>query len=253
MFDSTEPQVVEAGLRHHGGKAILNSANLEEGDGEGKRMDRVFRLAREYGAAVICLTIDEEGQARTAEWKLRVAKRIYDIAIERYGLEPTDLIFDALTFPLSTGDDDLRRDAMETIEAIRRIKAELPGASTILGLSNVSFGLKPAARHVLNSVFLHECREAGLDAAIVHAARIVPLNRVDERQREVALDLIYDRRPRRLRPAHRVHGAVRGRRGRRDREGGPLRLAGRRSACRTASSTATATASKPISTKRSRR
>ena len=121
-------------------------------------------------------------------------ERIYDIAIERYGLEPTDLIFDPLTFPLSTGDDDLRRDAMETIEAIRRIKTELPGASTILGLSNVSFGLKPAARHVLNSVFLHECREAGLDAAIVHAARIVPLNRVDERQREVALDLIYDRR-----------------------------------------------------------
>jgi len=194
VFDSTEPPVVEAGLRHHGGKAILNSANLEEGEGEGKRMDRVFRLAREYGAAVICLTIDEEGQARTADWKLRVAHRIYDIAQERYGLEPTDLIFDPLTFPLSTGDDDLRRDAMETIEAIRRIKAELPGASTILGLSNVSFGLKPVARHVLNSVFLHECREAGLDAAIVHAARIVPLNRVDERQREVALDLIYDRR-----------------------------------------------------------
>jgi 5-methyltetrahydrofolate--homocysteine methyltransferase len=194
VFDSTEPPVVEAGLRHHGGKAILNSANLEEGEGEGKRMDRVFRLAREYGAAVICLTIDEEGQARTADWKLRVARRIYDIAQERYGLEPTDLIFDPLTFPLSTGDDDLRGDAMQTIEAIRRIKAELPGASTILGLSNVSFGLKPAARHVLNSVFLHECREAGLDAAIVHAARIVPLNRVDERQREVALDLIYDRR-----------------------------------------------------------
>ena len=194
VFDSTEPPVVEAGLRHHGGKAILNSANLEEGEGEGKRMDRVFRLAREYGAAVICLTIDEEGQARTADWKLRVAKRIYDLAVDKYGIEPTDLIFDALTFPLSTGDDDLRRDAMETIEAIRRVKTELPGASTILGLSNVSFGLKPAARHVLNSVFLHECREAGLDAAIVHAARIVPLNRVDERQREVALDLIYDRR-----------------------------------------------------------
>jgi 5-methyltetrahydrofolate--homocysteine methyltransferase len=194
VFDSTEPQVVETGLRHHGGKAIINSANLEEGDAEGKRMDRVFRLAREYGAAVICLTIDEEGQARTADWKLRVARRLYDIAIERYGLEPTDLIFDALTFPLSTGDDDLRRDAMETIEAIRRIKAELPGASTILGLSNVSFGLKPAARHVLNSVFLHECIEAGLDAAIVHAARIMPLHKIDERQREVALDLIYDRR-----------------------------------------------------------
>jgi len=194
VFDSTEPQVLEAGLKHHGGKALLNSANLEEGDAEGKRMDRVFRLAREYGAAVICLTIDEEGQARTADWKLRVAKRIYDIAIERYGLAPSDLIFDALTFPLSTGDDDLRRDAMETIEAIRRIKAELPGAHTVLGLSNVSFGLKPAARHVLNSVFLHECREAGLDAAIVHAARIIPLHRIDERQKEVALDLIYDRR-----------------------------------------------------------
>jgi 5-methyltetrahydrofolate--homocysteine methyltransferase len=194
VFDSTEPDVVETGLKHHGGKAILNSANLEEGDGEGKRMDRVFRLAREYGAAVICLTIDEEGQARDADWKLRVARRIYDIAIERYGLEPTDLIFDPLTFPLSTGDEDLRRDAMESIEAIRRIKTELPGSSTTLGLSNVSFGLKPAARHVLNSVFLHECREAGLDAAIVHAARIMPMHKIDERQREVALDLIYDRR-----------------------------------------------------------
>ena len=194
VFDSTEPDVVEAGLKHHGGKAILNSANLEEGEGEGKRMDRVFRLAKEYGAAVICLTIDEEGQARTADWKLRVAKRIYDIAQERYGIEPTDLIFDTLTFPLSTGDDDLRRDAMETIEAIRRIKTECPGASTVLGLSNVSFGLKPAARHVLNSVFLHECREAGLDAAIVHAARIMPMHKIEDRQREVALDLIYDRR-----------------------------------------------------------
>jgi 5-methyltetrahydrofolate--homocysteine methyltransferase len=194
VFDSTEPPVLETGLQHHGGKAILNSANLEEGEAEGKRMDRVFNLAREYGAAVICLTIDEEGQARTADWKLRIARRLYDIATERYGIDPSDLIFDALTFPLSTGDDDLRRDAMETIEAIRRIKAELPGASTVLGLSNVSFGLKPAARHVLNSVFLHECREAGLDAAIVHAARIMPLHRIDERQREVALDLIYDKR-----------------------------------------------------------
>ncbi len=194
VFDSTEPQVVETGLQHHGGKAILNSANLEEGEAEGKRMDRVFRLAREYGAAVICLTIDEEGQARDADWKLRVARRLYDLAIDKYGLEPTDLIFDALTFPLSTGDDDLRRDAMETIEAIRRIKAELPGASTVLGLSNVSFGLKPAARHVLNSVFLHECREAGLDAAIVHAARIMPMHKIPDEQRTVALDLIYDRR-----------------------------------------------------------
>jgi 5-methyltetrahydrofolate--homocysteine methyltransferase len=194
VFDSTEPAVLEAGLQHHGGKALLNSANLEEGEGDGKRMDRVLSLAREYGAAVICLTIDEEGQARDADWKLRVAHRIYDIATQKYGIDGTDLIFDPLTFPLSAGTEDLRRDGMETIEAIRRIKTELPGVSTILGLSNVSFGLKPAARHVLNSVFLHECREAGLDAAIVHAARIMPMHKIDERARAVALDLIYDRR-----------------------------------------------------------
>jgi 5-methyltetrahydrofolate--homocysteine methyltransferase len=194
VFDSTEPPVMETGLQHHGGKALLNSANLEDGDGPGKRMDRVFSLAREYGAGVICLTIDEEGQARDADWKFRIAKRIYEIATERYGIAPTDLIFDPLTFPLSTGDDNLRRDAIETMDAIRRIKAELPGASTILGLSNVSFGLKPAARHVLNSVFLNECREAGLDAAIVHAARIVPMHRIPDEQKQAALDLIYDRR-----------------------------------------------------------
>src|SRR4029453_18431491 len=167
-LDSTEPQVMEAGLRHIGGRAILNSANLEDGEGPGSRLDRVFSLARDYGAAVICLLIDEEGQARDVEWKLRVAHRIAQIATERYGLEPGDLIFDALTFPLSTGGEDLRRDAMNTIEAIRRIKAELPGVYTPLGVSNVSFGLSPAARHVLNSVFLHECVEAGLDSAIVH-------------------------------------------------------------------------------------
>jgi len=194
VFDSTEPPVMEAGLQHFGGKAILNSANLEDGDGEGSRCDRVFSLAREYGAAVVCLTIDEEGQARTTDWKFRVAERIYRMAIDRYGIPPTDLIFDALTFPLSAGTEDLRKDGIETIEAIRRIKSELPGAHTILGLSNVSFGLKPAARHVLNSVFLHECRQAGLDAAIVHAARIMPMHKIDERAREVALDLIYDRR-----------------------------------------------------------
>jgi 5-methyltetrahydrofolate--homocysteine methyltransferase len=194
VLDSTEPPVLEAGLQWIGGRAILNSANLEDGEAEGSRMDRVFTLAREYGAAVICLLIDEEGQARDVEWKLRVAHRIHDIAVDRYGLEPGDLIFDALTFPLSTGGEDLRGDAMATMDAIRRIKAELPGVFTVLGLSNVSFGLKPAARHVLNSVFLHECRDAGLDAAIVHAARIMPLNRIPEEQVQVCLDLIYDRR-----------------------------------------------------------
>jgi len=194
VMDSTESPVMEAGLQWVGGRAILNSANLEDGEGEGTRFDRVMRLAREYGAAVICLLIDEQGQARDVEWKLRVAHRIHDLAVNRYGLSPSDLIFDALTFPLSTGDEDLRGDGMATIDAIRRIKAELPGVYTVLGVSNVSFGLKPAARHVLNSVFLHECVSAGLDAAIVHAARIMPLNRIDEHQREVALDLVFDRR-----------------------------------------------------------
>ncbi|MGH9187350.1 MAG: methionine synthase [Acidimicrobiales bacterium] len=194
VLDSPEPQVMEAGLQWIGGRAILPSANLEDGEAPGSRLDRVFTLAKEYGAAVICLLIDEEGQARDVEWKMRVAHRILALATERYGLEPSDLIFDALTFPLSTGDEDLRRDGMATIEAIRRIKTELPGAYTVLGLSNVSFGLKPAARHVLNSVFLHECREAGLDSAIVHAARIMPLNRIPEEQVQVSLDLIYDRR-----------------------------------------------------------
>ena len=142
----------------------------------------------------ICLLIDEEGQARDIEWKLRIAHRIHDLAVDRYGLQPQDLIFDALTFPLSTGDDDLRRDAMATIDAIKAIKAEMPGVYTTLGVSNVSFGLSPAARHVLNSVFLHECVQAGLDSAIVHAAKITPLAKVPEVQREVCLDLIYDRR-----------------------------------------------------------
>jgi 5-methyltetrahydrofolate--homocysteine methyltransferase len=194
VLDSTEPPVIEAGLQRLGGRAILNSANLEDGEDEGSRFDRVCSLAREYGAAVICLLIDEDGQARDVEWKLRVAHRIHDLATTRYGLAPSDLIFDALTFPLSTGDEDLRHDAMNTIEAIRRIKAELPGVYTTLGVSNVSFGLSPAARHVLNSVFLHEAVEAGLDSAIVHAARIVPLNKIPDEQVKVCLDLVYDRR-----------------------------------------------------------
>ena len=194
VLDSTEPQVMEAGLQRLGGRAILNSANLEDGELPGSRLDRVFSLAREYGAAVICLLIDERGQARDVEWKMEIAHRIHDIASERYGLDASDLIFDALTFPLSTGDDDLRADAKHTIEAIGRIKSEIPGAFTTLGVSNVSFGLKPAARHVLNSVFLHECTTAGLDSAIVHAGKITPLARIPEEQRQVCLDLVYDRR-----------------------------------------------------------
>ncbi len=194
VIDSTEPPVMQAALERIGGRAILNSANLEDGELPGSRLDRVFSLARDHGAAVICLLIDERGQARDVEWKMQIAHRLHEIATERYGLSATDLIFDALTFPLSTGDDDLRRDAMHTIDAIRRIKAEIPGASTTLGVSNVSFGLKPAARHVLNSVFLHECVAAGLDSAIVHAGKIVPLNRIPDEHKQVCLDLIHDRR-----------------------------------------------------------
>jgi 5-methyltetrahydrofolate--homocysteine methyltransferase len=194
MLDSTEPNVIETGLQWIGGKAILNSVNLEDGHAEGTRLDRFLRLASEYGAAVVATCIDEEGQARTAEWKFRAASAIYELATQRYGIEPTDLLFDPLALPLSTGMEESRRDGIETIEGIRLIKDGLPGARTIIGLSNVSFGLTPAARHVLNSVFLHECQQAGLDAAIVHAARIMPLNKIDPRAVEICLDLIYDRR-----------------------------------------------------------
>ncbi|MHB1709782.1 MAG: methionine synthase [Acidimicrobiales bacterium] len=194
MVDSTEAAVVESALSWIGGRAVINSVNLEDGDGPGTRFDKVLTLAREFGAAVVCTCIDTEGQARTADWKLRAAKAIHDIAVERYGLRASDLLFDPLALPLSTGMEESRRDGIETIEGIRRIKAELPGAFTVFGLSNVSFGLNPAARQVLNSVFLHECVEAGLDAAIVHASKILPLSKVGERAREVCLDLIYDRR-----------------------------------------------------------
>jgi 5-methyltetrahydrofolate--homocysteine methyltransferase len=194
VIDSTEPPVVEAALQWIGGRAVLNSVNLEDGDAEGTRLDRFLTLARDYGAAVICTCIDTEGQARTADWKFRAAKAIHDLAVERYGLEPEDLLFDALALPLSTGMEESRRDGIETIEGIRRIKAELPGVHTVLGLSNVSLGLSPAARQVLNSVFLHECTQAGLDAAIVHAGKILPLNRIGDRERELCLDLVYDRR-----------------------------------------------------------
>ncbi len=194
VIDSTEPEVVETALRWIGGRPVLNSVNLEDGDAPGTRLDRFLDLARTYGAAVICTCIDTEGQARTAAWKLRAARAIHDLAVGRYGLEPSDLLFDPLALPLSTGMEESRRDGIETIEGIRAIKAALPGVHTVLGLSNVSFGLNPAARHVLNSVFLHECVEAGLDAAIVHAGRIQPLSRIPDEQRRVCLDLVYDRR-----------------------------------------------------------
>ena len=191
VFDSTEVPVIETALKLYGGKGIVNSINLEDGE---RKITRLLPLIKRFGAAAVALVIDEEGQARTVDWKLRVAHRIHDLAVGRYGMESGDLLFDMLTFPLGGGQEDLRGDAMATLEAIRRVKTELPGTHTILGVSNVSFGLKPAARRVLNSVFLAEAVEAGLDAAIVNARQIRPLSRIPEEQIETARDLIHDRR-----------------------------------------------------------
>ncbi len=194
VLDSTEPEVVEAGLEMLGGRSVINSVNYEDGDGPSSRIARVMPIVREHGAAVVALTIDEEGQARTAEWKARVATRLIEDLTSRWGLQVGDILVDCLTFPIATGQEETRRDALETIEAIREVKHRHPEVQTTLGLSNVSFGLNPAARVVLNSAFLHECVRAGLDSAIVHSAKIVPMARIPDEQREVALDLIYDRR-----------------------------------------------------------
>jgi 5-methyltetrahydrofolate--homocysteine methyltransferase len=191
MFDSTEWEKMEAGLQHAGGKSILNSTNYEDGE---PRFAKVIDLARTYGASVVIGTIDEEGMARTADGKFKIAKRAYEQATGELGLPATDIFFDPLALPISTGIEEDRRNALETIEGIKRIKAELPGCFTILGVSNISFGLNPASRVVLNSVFLHDAVEAGLDAAIVNASKIEPLNRIGEQELKVARDLIYDRR-----------------------------------------------------------
>ena len=194
VLDSTEPAVIEAGLENLGGRSVINSVNYEDGDGPDSRLRNLMPIVREHGAAVIALTIDEEGQARTAEWKLRVAERLIAQLTGEFGMRECDIIIDTLTFPITTGQEDGRRDALETIEAIRELKRRHPDVQTTLGISNVSFGLNPAARAVLNSVFLHEAVAAGLDSAIVHAARILPISRIPEEQLQVAQDLVYDRR-----------------------------------------------------------
>ena len=194
VIDSTEPEVVEAGLELLGGRAVVNSVNYEDGTGPRSRMHRMMKVVQEHGAAVVALTIDEEGQARTAEWKTRVADRLITDLVDDWGMRVEDIIVDALTFPIATGQEETRRDGIETIEAIRAIKAQHPQVQTTLGLSNVSFGLNPAARVVLNSVFLHECVQAGLDSAIVHASKILPMARIPDAQRQAALDLVYDKR-----------------------------------------------------------
>jgi 5-methyltetrahydrofolate--homocysteine methyltransferase len=194
VIDSTEPPVVEAALEMLGGRAVVNSVNYEDGDGPGSRIRQTMPIVKEHGAAVVALTIDEEGQARTAEWKVRIADRLIADLTGEWGMAVEDILVDCLTFPIATGQEETRRDGIETIEAIRELKRRHPDVQTTLGVSNVSFGLNPAARVVLNSVFLHECVQAGLDSAIVHASKIVPMSRIPDLQREAALDLVYDRR-----------------------------------------------------------
>src|SRR3954453_15800765 len=188
LVDSTEADVVEEALKRVPGKAIINSINLEDGE---KRTSKVLPMAKRYGAAVIALTIDEDGMALTADKKVAIAKRIFQLATEKYGIRPVDIIFDALTLPISTGQDDYRTAGIETLEAVRRIKQELPDVKTILGVSNISFGLNAYARRVLNSVFMHEAVNNGLDMAIVNYTKIYPLYKIPEAEVALARKLIY--------------------------------------------------------------
>ncbi|MEV5084011.1 methionine synthase [Streptomyces sp. NPDC056159] len=194
VLDSTEVDVIRAGLEQLGGRAVINSVNYEDGDGPESRFARVTALAREHGAALIALTIDEEGQARTAEKKVEIAERLIADLTGNWGIREEDILVDCLTFTICTGQEESRGDGVATIEGIRELKRRHPDVQTTLGLSNISFGLNPAARILLNSVFLDECVKAGLDSAIVHASKILPIARFDEEQVTTALDLIHDRR-----------------------------------------------------------
>ncbi|HZS78048.1 MAG TPA: methionine synthase [Ktedonobacteraceae bacterium] len=190
VIDSTEPDVIQAALETYPGRAVINSINMENGR---QRIDGVLPLALEHGSVVVALTIDEIGMGKTTERKVEIAHKIYDICVGEYGLAPDALIFDTLTFPITTGQEELQTAGIETLEAIRRVKAELPGVLTILGVSNISFGLKPHARAVLNSVFLYHAVKAGLDLAIVNPTHITPYAEIDAEQRQLAEDLIYNK------------------------------------------------------------
>ncbi|MEU3429467.1 methionine synthase [Streptomyces gardneri] len=194
VLDSTEIGVLRAGLEKLGGRAVVNSVNYEDGDGPESRFAQVTALAKEHGAALMALTIDEEGQARTVDAKVAIAERLIDDLTGNWGIRESDILIDTLTFTICTGQEESRGDGVATIEAIRELKRRHPDVQTTLGLSNISFGLNPAARIVLNSVFLDECVKAGLDSAIVHASKILPIARLEREQVEVALDLIHDRR-----------------------------------------------------------
>ncbi|MCX5364911.1 methionine synthase [Streptomyces sp. NBC_00124] len=194
VLDSTEVPVIRAGLEKIGGRAVINSVNYEDGDGPESRFAKVTKLAQEHGAALIALTIDEEGQARTPEHKVAIAERLIDDLTGNWGIHESDILIDTLTFTICTGQEESRKDGIATIEAIRELKRRHPDVQTTLGLSNISFGLNPAARILLNSVFLDECTKAGLDSAIVHASKILPIARFSEEEVQTALDLVYDRR-----------------------------------------------------------
>ncbi|HLF15774.1 MAG TPA: methionine synthase [Bacteroidota bacterium] len=207
MIDSTESPVIEEALMRISGKAIVNSVNFEDG---GERLRRVLGLCRKYGAAVVALTIDEQGMAKSVERKVEIARRILETAVGAYGLRESDVIFDPLTFTLGSGDPEFREAGVNTIAAIREIKKLWPDVQTSLGVSNISFGLDPRARHVLNSVFLHYAIEAGLDMAIVHASKILPLYRIPEEEREVCRRLIFNERPGGVDPLERLLGMFSG-------------------------------------------
>jgi 5-methyltetrahydrofolate--homocysteine methyltransferase len=194
VLDSTEPLVLEAGLKQLGGRSVINSVNFEDGEGSNSRFSKIMPLVKEHGAAVIALTIDEDGQARDKEWKLRVATRLIEKLTGEWGMNQGDIIIDMLTFPIATGQEETRRDGIETLSAIAELKEKFPDVQTTLGVSNISFGLNPAARIVLNSVFLAEAVKNGLDSAIVHPSKIMPMHKISDEQKNVALDLIYDRR-----------------------------------------------------------
>lgn len=194
VLDSTEVPVLEAGLEKLGGRAVINSVNYEDGDGPESRFAKVTKLAQEHGAALIALTIDEEGQARTVEHKVAIAERLIEDLTTNWGIHESDILIDTLTFTICTGQEESRKDGIATIEAIRELKRRRPDVQTTLGLSNISFGLNPAARVLLNSVFLDECVKAGLDSAIVHASKILPIARFSEEEVTTALDLVHDRR-----------------------------------------------------------
>ena len=262
VLDSTEPAVIEAGLELLGGRAVVNSVNYEDGDGPdvALRPDHAARArARRRRRRADAST--RRARPAPRERKVAVAARLIDDLTGEWGMQVEDILVDCLTFPIATGQEETRRDGLETIEAIRELKRRYPDVQTTLGLSNVSFGLNPAARVVLNSVFLHECVKAGLDSAIVHASKILPMARIPDEQREVALDLVYDRRRLDDDPASGTYdplqrflelfegvdaGVGEGRRG--PRSWPRCRWP---SGCSAASSTASATASRPTSTRRS--